>query len=210
VSTTSQGAAARAEMLAAARGSVTRLVAALTSLEGELDEGLVDVAELLLATEGHVVVSGSGTSSTIAARLAHLLTVVGVPAFFLSSGDGVHGGAATVTARDALIAISKGGESDELNVLVRVARGAGAPVIAITQSPAATLARSADHVLCHPSPDDLDPGGHIAVGSSVFAAVIGDALCWSIVAVRGVDTDRLREIHPGGAVGKALGGTFEA
>jgi D-arabinose 5-phosphate isomerase GutQ len=210
VSTTTTSTDARAEMLEAARSSVSRLAAALTTLEGELDGTVVDVAQLLLAVEGHVVVSGSGTSSTIAARLAHLLTVVGVPAFFLSSGDGVHGGAATVTDRDALIAISKGGESDELNVLVRVARGSGAPVIAITQSPTATLARTADHVLCHPSPDDLDPGGHIAVGSSVFAAVIGDALCWAIVSVRGVDTDRLREIHPGGAVGKALGGTFEA
>lgn len=196
-------------ILGAARRYVAELAAGLAELPELMGDDIVEVSEALLGCEGHVIVSGSGTSSAVARRLAHLLTVVGVPAFFLASGDAVHGGSATVTDRDALIAISKGGASDELNVLATVARAAGAPVIAMTQLPDSPLARLANHVLCYRSPDALDPGGHIAVGSSVYAAVIGDALCSAIVDLAGVDESRLLAIHPGGAVGKLLAATLD-
>ncbi len=69
----------------------------------------LDAVEVVLACDGHIAVSGAGTSETIADRLAHLLTVVGAMAFAISPGEALHGGAGAVTSRDVLIAISKGG-----------------------------------------------------------------------------------------------------
>lgn len=194
-----------ATLLAEGRRSLRITSEALGELIDQLDERFVEVVELILGCRGHVVVSGAGTSSTMAARLAHLLTVCGAPAFYLNPSDGSHGGSATVTPNDVLIAISKGGESDELNTLVRVARERGAPVVAMTQAPSGTLARLAQHHLIYSVPDEVDAQGYIALGSSLAAGGIGDAMCFAILLVRGFDADDFLLVHPGGAVGKALG-----
>lgn len=178
---------------------------ALGELSDQLDERFADVVELILGCRGHVVVSGAGTSSTMAARLAHLLTVCGAPAFYLNPSDGSHGGSATVTPNDVLIAISKGGESDELNTLVRVACERGAPVVAMTQNASGTLSTLAQYHLIYRVPDEVDAQGYIALGSSLAAGAVGDAVCFAILLVRGFDADDFRLVHPGGAVGKALG-----
>lgn len=187
------------------RRSLRAAAAALASLPDQLDDGFIEVVRLLLDCRGHVVVSGAGTSSTLAQRLAHLLTVVGAPAFYLSAGDSTHGGAGSVRDDDVVIAISKGGESDELNGLVAVARSVGVPIVAITQNPSGALARQVTHPLIFTVPDETDAAGVIALGSSLAAGAIGDALCFAIFAVRGFDQDQFLRIHPGGAVGKALG-----
>lgn len=194
-------------LLEEGRRSVQATAAALAALPDQLDDGFVDVVQLLLDCRGHIVVSGAGTSSTLAQRLAHLLTVVGAPAFYLSAGDSTHGGAGAVKPDDVMIAISKGGESDELNGLVAVACSKGVPIVALTQSAGGTLGQQATHRLVFTVPDAIDAAGMIALGSSLAAGAIGDALCFAIFQVRGFDEEQLLQIHPGGAVGKALGAT---
>lgn len=179
-------------------------MAALGAIPGQLDERFLDVVELLLDCPGHVVVSGAGTSSTVAARLAHLLTVCGAPAFHLHPGDAAHGASATLRAGDVLLAVSKGGESDELTALVQVARHRGVPVVAVTQDLTGTLSQLADHRLVYEVPDQIDAGGSLALGSSLAAGLVGDALCHAVLAERGLDPAELARTHPGGAVGKAL------
>jgi arabinose-5-phosphate isomerase len=77
-------------------------------------------------------------------------------------------------------------------------------VIALTQSPSGTLAGLATHPVLFSVPDDLDAAGSIALGSSVAAAAVGDAICHAVLVTRGFDRDRFAQVHPGGAVGKAL------
>lgn len=194
----------RTARLLEARRSVAATAAALSGLVDQLGEAFLDAVDVVLACEGHVAVSGAGTSETVADRLAHLLTVVGAPAFAISPGEAFHGGAAAVTSRDVLIAISKGGESDELNALARTARHVGAPVIALTQSADGSLAGIATHPVLFEVPAELDGAGSIALGSSIAAAAVGDALCHAVLLVRGFDRERFARTHPGGAVGKAL------
>jgi arabinose-5-phosphate isomerase len=194
----------RDALLAEARRSIVATATALEGLVDQLGDPFLDAVEVVLASEGHIAVSGAGTSETIADRLAHLLTVVGAPAFAISPGEALHGGAGAVTSRDVLIAISKGGESDELNALVRTARHVGAPVIALTQTATGTLAGLASHPVLFSVPSDLDAAGSIALGSSIAAGVVGDALCHAVLLARGFDREHFARIHPGGAVGKAL------
>jgi len=74
-----------------------------------VDEAFVQVARLLSGAEGKVLVTGCGTSGAIAARAAHMLSVCGCPAFYLSPDDGLHGGLGVLQPSDLLIAVSKGG-----------------------------------------------------------------------------------------------------
>ena len=78
-------------MLDAARKTIHDEAAAVAAVADQLDASFLDVLEQLLACTGKVFITGSGTSGTIARRMAHLLTVCGTPAAFLHPMDALHG-----------------------------------------------------------------------------------------------------------------------
>jgi D-arabinose 5-phosphate isomerase GutQ len=192
------------EILAIARAVLISESASVAALTDHLDQTFVAVALTLLRCQGHVLVSGSGTSNPVAARLAHLLSCCGTPSLFIHPGDSQHGLAGAVTDRDVLIAISKGGETTEVNYLARIAKKLGATVIAFTEKPDSSLGKLSDIALRIQSAPDVDPFGMIATGSSLTLCSMGDALCVVMLNLRGYSREAFGETHPGGAVGIAL------
>ena len=170
----------------------------------QLAESVADAADLMLNCRGHVLAAGAGTSNAIASRFAHLLSCCGTPALFIHPGDSQHGLSGAVTERDVLFAISKGGETTEVNYLARIAKKRGAKLISLTEKPESTLAKLSDVVLCFKAPADSDPYGMIATGSSLFNAALTDALCIVMLKLRGYSKEQFAETHPGGAVGNQI------
>lgn len=183
---------------------VRREGAAVVALADTLPDSFAAAVRLMLDCRGHVIVSGSGTSNAVALRFAHLLSCVGTPALFLHPGDSQHGSAGAVTADDVWVGLSKGGETSEVIFLAGIARKRGARVVAITEKPASTLGRLADVVLEVAAPEDVDPYGMIATGSSLFNAALCDAICVALLELRGYSVDDFGETHPGGAVGHRI------
>jgi arabinose-5-phosphate isomerase len=192
------------EILQTARSVIERESRAVAGLVEQIGPDFIRAVEMLLACEGHVLVAGSGTSHAVGARLAHLLSCCGTPALFIHPGDSQHGLSGAVTARDVLIALSKGGETAEVNFLASIAKRRGAKVIAITERPESTLGQQSDVVLCVRAPAEVDPYGMIATGSSLVNCAFGDALCVTLLHLRGYTRDQFGETHPGGAVGKRI------
>jgi arabinose-5-phosphate isomerase len=93
------------------RATLRREADVLSELAAALDESAAAAVDLLLATKGHVLVGGAGTSGAVAQRFAHLLSCSGQPAVFLHPGDSLHGSSGAVTASDTVILISKGGKT---------------------------------------------------------------------------------------------------
>lgn len=193
------------EILILAREVLTKESNSVAALAEQLDESFAAVAEALLKCEGHVLVAGAGTSNPVAARLAHLLSCCGTPALFIHPGDSQHGLSGAVTDRDVLIAISKGGETTEVNALVAVAKKRGATIVAFTERLDSTLGQASDLVLHIVAAPDVDPYGMIATGSSLTVCGMADALCVVMLRLRGYSQDNFGETHPGGAVGIELG-----
>ncbi|MBZ0308382.1 MAG: SIS domain-containing protein, partial [Anaerolineae bacterium] len=158
------------EILAAARQVIEKESASVASLVDQLDENFVEVVQLLFNCEGHVLVAGSGTSHAVGARLAHLLSCCGTPSLFIHHGDSLHGLSGAVTAQDVIIALSKGGETTEVNGLVTIAKQRGAKIVAFTEKPNSTLGRLSDAILRIQAAPDVDPYGMIATGSSLTNA----------------------------------------
>lgn len=194
------------DILDLARATIRRESAAVEALVDQLDECFVQAARRLWACQGHVLVTGAGTSNAVAARLAHLLSCCGTPALFIHPGDSQHGLSGAVTGNDILIAISKGGETIETNHLVGIAKRRGATVIAVTEQPTSTLGNLSDLVLRVQAPPAADPYGMIATGSSLVNAALGDALCVVLLHLRNYTREAFGETHPGGAVGRKLRG----
>lgn len=177
---------------------------AIEQAGASLGHGFVEAVAILLAGEGKTLVTGMGTSGAVARRIAHLLSCGGTPSLFISAADGLHGGLGAVAAGDVLIAISKGGESDELNRFAALARDRGAKVIVMTAAATSALASVGDCVIEIDTPPDTDPGSMMAMGSAIAASAVGDALAVVLMEERGYAWERFELSHPGGAVGKAI------
>jgi arabinose-5-phosphate isomerase len=52
-----------------------------------------------------------------------------------------------------------------------------------------------------PETPGADPGGVIAMGSSLAAAAWGDAFAWVLMRLRGYSWESVLHAHPAGAVG---------
>ena len=167
-----------------------------------MDGTFVQVARLLSACKGKVLVTGSGTSGTIASRAAHLLSVCGTPTFYLSPSDGLHGGLGVLQPSDIVLALSKGGSSSELNDFCATARTRCGCLVVVTASSAAPLAILADYVIHLELDADSDLGSVVATGSSLAIATTVDALAEVSRIARNYSWNDLLFTHPSGAVGR--------
>jgi D-arabinose 5-phosphate isomerase GutQ len=188
--------------LDAARDLVRREGRGVMEVADHLDDTFLAAIDLLTACTGKVFVTGSGTSGAIARRMAHLLAVCGTPSVFLPAMDALHGTMGAVVRGDVLITISRGGESTELNDLSTRVQQRGVPVLAITAAKDSTLGTLADLTVVLDVAEEVDPGGVIAMGSTLVAAVWGDALAYVLMRARGYGWDEVLFTHPAGAVGQ--------
>lgn len=178
----------------------------LESLQAQVNPSILPVVDLLLNCKGKVLVTGAGTSRTVAERFAHLLSCCGTPAMFIHSADALHGGAGAIQPGDVVYIISKGGQSTEINQFAEIAIKLGAKVITHTEKPESPLGKLADAVFHIVIPEGVDPFGMIATGSSLANAAACDVLCVLLLEASGYTKEDFGQTHPGGAVGKKLAG----
>jgi D-arabinose 5-phosphate isomerase GutQ len=166
-----------------------------------LDDSFATAVELVLSAPGRIIVAGVGTSGPVARRLAHLLSACGSPAVYLHPADALHGGLGAVTTGDVVITVSKGGRSAELNDFAARCKERGAHLLVLTGSPDSPLAALADVAVELPDTPGADPGGVIAMGSSLVASAWGDAFTWALMRLSGYSWESVLQAHPAGAVG---------
>ena len=174
------------------------------SAANQINDSLVNILQILLDCQGHIMVTGTGTSRFVAERFAHLLNCCGTPAMFINAADSLHGGAGAITAKEAVVIISKGGQSAEINHFAEIAKSRGAKLIALTEKTDSPLAALCDVVYLMKAPDNVDPFGMIATGSSLVNSAATDILCVLLLELRDYTKEKFAETHPGGAVGKKL------
>jgi arabinose-5-phosphate isomerase len=157
---------------------------------------------MVLAATGKVIAVGVGTNGPIARRLAHLLSTTGTPALFLHPVDGLHGSLGAVDNGDVVIAISKGGQSAELNEFASRSKARGARLLVLTGVADSPLGILGDLTVVLPDRPEADPGGIVAMGSSLITSAWGDALALVCMQVTGYGWDEVLHSHPFGAVGQ--------
>lgn len=189
------------QMVARARAVVETEARAISTLKDQLSADLVAVARLMLDCQGHILTAGAGTSCAMAQRFAHLLACCGTPALFISAANSIHGGAGAISGKDIVYIISKGGQSTEINTFAQIAKDRGAKIIAHTERPESPLGKLSDAVVHVTAPEDADPYGMIATGSSLMTGAACDVLCVLLLELRGYTKEQFGRTHPGGAVG---------
>jgi arabinose-5-phosphate isomerase len=177
---------------------------AITALAQRLDERFTRAVEMVCACKGRVILFGVGKSGHIGRKVAATMASVGIPAFFVHAGECQHGDIGSITADDVVIAISYGGESDEILTMLPVIDRIGAQLVAITGKPDSTLGHSADTVL--DIGPDLGEGmaGWTHLSSIAASMAMGDALAIAAATASGFTKQEFARYHPGGSFGKEL------
>ncbi|CAN2243393.1 GutQ Predicted sugar phosphate isomerase involved in capsule formation [actinobacterium SCGC AAA044-D11] len=189
--------------LTAAIAAINTEISALSNFAKNLEANLKPALEIILASQGHIVVTGLGKSGLVGAKIVATLASTGTPSFFLHSGDALHGDSGALTPGDVLIVISNSGESAEVCAIAKMAKGWGNSTIAITKNTNSTLAKSCDAVIEIAFEKEADPLNLAPTTSTTLTIAAGDAIASALMAHRGFTSQDFGKRHPGGALGQA-------
>ncbi|MEZ2128331.1 MULTISPECIES: SIS domain-containing protein [unclassified Sinorhizobium] len=180
----------------------------LEALELALANGLAEpfrqAVELIGGIAGRVIVTGVGKSGHIGTKMAATFASTGTPAFFVHAAEANHGDLGMIAKDDAVIALSKGGESAELRSIISYTRRFSIPLIAMTANAQSSLAREADIVLLMPDEQEACPHGLAPTTSALMQLAMGDALALALLEARGFTVSDFHVFHPGGKLGASL------
>ena len=177
---------------------------ALLQLEAGLDDAITRAADLIMATDRHIIIAGVGKSGHIGQKIAASLASTGTPSFFLHPTEASHGDLGMVVPGSVVIAISYSGESRELVDLLQFCKTEKIPLIGMTRAPKSTLGRFSNVILAMPVVEEACPNGLAPTSSTTMALALGDALTIVLMARRGFSREDFGSRHPGGKLGKAL------
>jgi arabinose-5-phosphate isomerase len=178
--------------------------AAVLGLKTRTNERFPQAVERILAVRGRVVVMGMGKSGHIGRKVAATLASTGTPAMFVHPAEASHGDLGMIKEVDLVLAISNGGESEEITAILPVLKRLGVPMVAITGALRSTLARHADIVLDSGVEKEACPLNLAPTASTTAQLALGDALAVALLDARGFKPEDFARSHPGGALGRKL------
>ncbi len=177
---------------------------AILSLKKRLDERFIRALDLLHRCEGKIIVTGMGKSGQVGRKISSTLSSTGSPSVFLHPAESSHGDLGIISSNDVIVAISYGGETPELQDLVRYAARKGVGLIFMTGKITSSLARAADVVLDVSVDEEACPLGLAPTASSTATLALGDAMAMALLKRRGFREQDFAEYHPGGTLGRRL------
>jgi len=177
---------------------------ALDLLAENLGGAFAKAVEVCGRLEGRIVCTGVGKSGHVARKIAATLASTGQPSLFIHATEASHGDLGVIGSADAVLALSKSGETRELADVVAYAKRFGIPLLAITEAPDSALGRAADILLTLPRAPEAAEAVDAPTTSTTLQIALGDALAVALLEQRGFTPNDFRVFHPGGKLGAAL------
>lgn len=194
------------------KGSIIETAIRTIKLEAEsiagmadrLDESFETAVNTIFKLPGRLVVSGIGKSAIIAQKIVATLNSTGTASVFMHAADAIHGDLGMIREEDAVLIISKSGESPEIKVLVPLIKSMGNVLIGMGGNTSSFLARKSDHFLNTTVSKEACPNNLAPTSSTTAQMVMGDALAICLMQLRGFTGEDFAKFHPGGNLGKRL------
>jgi arabinose-5-phosphate isomerase len=177
---------------------------AIQDVQARLDGSFVRAVDVLFACKGRVVVSGMGKSGLIGRKISATFSSTGTPSFFLHPAEALHGDMGMLARGDAMVAVSYGGETEEIIRLLEALKRLEMPLVTLTGKVKSTLAEASDVVLDVSVREEACSLNLAPTASTTVAMAVGDALAVSLLDRRGFQPDDFAALHPAGRLGKKL------
>jgi arabinose-5-phosphate isomerase len=176
----------------------------ISKLSDLLTDDFVKVVELIYNLKGRLIVTGIGKSAIIAQKIVATFNSTGTPAMFLHASEAIHGDLGMVQPEDAVICISKSGNSPEIKILIPILNKFGNTLIAMTGNLTSFLAKHSKYVLDTTIDSESCPNNLAPTNSTTAQLVMGDCLAVCLMELRQFKSEDFAKYHPGGALGKKL------
>jgi arabinose-5-phosphate isomerase len=177
---------------------------AIQEVLARLDGSFERAVDLLFACIGRVVVTGMGKSGLVGRKISATFSSTGTPSFFLHPAEALHGDLGMLARGDALLAITYGGETQEILNLLEALKRLEIRIVTLTGNPKSTLAEASDVVLDASVKEEACLLNLAPTASTTVAMAVGDALAISLLERRGFQHDDFAALHPAGRLGKKL------
>jgi arabinose-5-phosphate isomerase len=177
---------------------------AIQDVLARLDAGFERAVDLLFACKGRVVVTGMGKSGLIARKISATLSSTGTPSFFLHPAEALHGDLGMLARGDAMLAVSYGGETEEIIRLLEALKRLEIPLVTLTGNVNSTLAEASAVVLDASVREEACSLNLAPTASTTVAMAVGDAPAVSLLERRDFRQDDFAALHPAGRLGKKL------
>jgi arabinose-5-phosphate isomerase len=172
----------------------------LARLDGEFEKAV----DLLFSCKGRVVVTGMGKSGLVARKISATFSSTGTPSFFLHPAEALHGDLGMLARGDTLVAVSYGGETEEIVRLLEALKRLEIPLVTLTGKVRSTLAEDSDVALDVSVKEEACSLNLAPTASTTVAMAVGDALAVSLLERRDFRHDDFAALHPAGRLGKKL------
>jgi len=176
----------------------------LDALERAIDEAFAEVVTLVDGLKGRLICAGVGKSGHVARKIAATLASTGTPSYYVHPTEASHGDLGMITPDDAVLALSKSGETKELGDLIAYCRRFSVPLIGMTAKPDSALGRAAGYKMFVPDAQEACGETRAPTTSTTLMMAMGDALAVALLEARGFTAGDFKTFHPGGALGAAL------
>ena len=191
-------------MLKRAREVLLHEAESVRQLADKVNGAFVTAAEAILACKGKVIVTGIGKSGLVGRKIAATFNSTGTPSIFLHPAEGLHGDLGIMQKDDLVLAISKSGNLDELELFYPVIERLGVQIISITGNLASPLAKRSYAALDASVVEEAGADNLAPTSSSTAAMALGDALAIVVQEARGFTAEDFSLLHPGGTLGRQL------
>ena len=191
-------------IIASAKKTLLSESQSIANLTNYIDDVFAEAVTLIQHSKGRLIVTGIGKSAIIAQKIVATMNSTGTPSLFLHASEAIHGDLGMVQPGDAVICISKSGNSPEIKVLVPLLKRFGNKLIAITGNTTSFLGKEADFTLNTYVASESCPNNLAPTDSTTAQLVMGDAIAVALMELKNFTAEDFAKYHPGGALGKKL------
>jgi arabinose-5-phosphate isomerase len=177
---------------------------AIANLKNLINTDFENAVNFIFNSKGRVIITGIGKSAIIAQKIVATMNSTGTPAIFMHAADAIHGDLGNIQKEDAVICISKSGNTPEIKVLVPLIQNYGNKLIALTGNPESFLGTQADFTLNCYIEKEACTNNLAPTTSTTAQLVMGDALAVCLLNLKEFSSNDFAKYHPGGALGKRL------
>jgi arabinose-5-phosphate isomerase len=176
-------------------------------LDGPMLAPFARAVEQLVEAAGRgsrVILLGMGKSGLIARKIAATLCSTGTPAHFLHPAEALHGDLGMIAAGDLVVALSAGGETDEVLALLPALTRLGCSLLSLCGEGSSTLAQASTVWLDTGVAAEAGELNLAPTASTTVMLALGDALALEVSRSRGFAAEDFAQLHTGGRLGRRL------
>ncbi len=184
--------------------TILQEISEISKIVENISDDFAYVVELILNSDGRVIISGIGKSAIIAQKIVATLNSTGTPSIFMHAADAIHGDLGIIQKNDVVIVISKSGNTPEIKALCPLIKKFGNALVAIVGNKHSDLALSANYILDVTIQKEACPNNLAPTTSTTAQLIMGDALAVALLQSRKFTSSDFSKYHPGGSLGKQL------